>query len=262
MPTISANGCTFNVALDGPVDAPGLVLSHSLGATLEMWQPQVAALARRFRLLRYDTRGHGRSGVTPGPYTIAQLGTDVLHLVEAARLERVSFCGLSLGGATGLWLAAHASDRFERFVFCNTVPWLGPAETMLSRAALVRREGLGGLVEATMERWFSPEFQAREPQTVSAIRAAFLATSSEGYAACCEALASFDERRSLTTIDRAVLVVAGTHDPAPPITAARDYASRISGARFAELPTAHLSNLGAAEQFNEAVLEFLSENRG
>lgn len=260
--TIDSEGCRFNVALDGPVDAPGLVLSNSLGASLDMWRPQVAAFARHFRVLRYDTRGHGRSGVTPGPYTIGQLAADVLRLVDAARLERVSFCGLSLGGATGLWLAAHAAGRFERFVFCNTVPWLGPAEALRSRAAAVRRDGLGGLVDATMDRWFTPDFRVRDPQAVADIRAAFLATPVEGYAACCEALAGFDERASLPTIRSPVLVVAGTDDPAPPLAAARDYAAKIAGARFVELPTAHLSNLGAVARFNAEVLRFLGEGIG
>jgi 3-oxoadipate enol-lactonase len=255
--TIDANGCRFNVALDGPADAPGLVLSNSLGASLDMWRAQVAAFARHFRVLRYDTRGHGRSGVTPGPYTIAQLAADVLHLVDEAGLGRASFCGLSMGGATGIWLAAHAAGRFERFVFCNTVPWLGPPETLQARAALVRRDGLGGLVDATLQRWFTAEFHERNPQAVADIRAAFLATPTEGYAACCEALAGFDERANLATIRSPVLVVAGTDDPAPPLAAARDYASRITGARFVELPAAHLSNLGAAERFNEEVLRFL-----
>jgi 3-oxoadipate enol-lactonase len=256
--TIDANGCSFNVVLDGPVDAPGLVLSNSLGASLEMWSPQVAQFARHHRVLRYDTRGHGRSGVTPGPYTIAQLATDVLQLVDATGLRRASFCGLSMGGATGLWLAAHAAERFERFVICNAVPWLGPPEALQARAAVVRREGLAGMVEATLERWFTLDFRRREPQAVQAIRAAFLATPTEGYAACCEALAGFDERASLSTIRSPVLVVAGTDDPAPPLAAVRDYAARISGAKLVELPAAHLTNLGAAERFNAELLAFLS----
>lgn len=259
MPQLRANDCEFNVAFDGPADGTRLVLSNSLGASLEMWAPQVDAFARHFRVLRYDTRGHGRSAVSRGPYSIELLATDVLRLLDAARIERANFCGLSMGGATGIWLAAHAPERFDRFVFCNTVPWLGPAETMLARAATVRSEGLGGLADATMERWFTAEFREREPRTVGAIRATFLATPAEGYAACCEALAGFDERDALRAIDRPVLVVAGLQDPAPPIAAAREYAARIAGARIVELPAAHLSNLGAAARFNEEVLAFLGD---
>ena len=257
MTTLAAAGTTFRVMMDGPANAPCLVFANSLGATLEMWQPQVAALAGRWRLLRFDTRGHGSSGVTPGPYSIERLGRDVLALMDASGIERASFCGLSMGGATGLWLAAHAPERFDRLVICNTLPWLGPPEAMLTRAATVRREGLGGLAEATMERWFTPGFRAGSPEVVAAVRAAFRATPVEGYAACCEALASYDERGSIARIAKPVLVVAGTHDPAPPIAAVREYAPRIPGAKLVELPAAHLSNLGAAREFNMAVGAFL-----
>lgn len=257
MPQLRANDSTFNVVLDGPSDAPCLVFSNSLGSTHEMWAPQVESFTRHFRVLRYDTRGHGHSAVTRGPYTIELLARDVLALLDATGVERAHFCGLSMGGATGIWLATHAPERFGRFVFCNTAPWLGPPGTLLERAAAVRSDGLAGLADATMQRWFTEEFRSSQPRTVAAIRSAFLATAPEGYAACCEALARYDEREHLGSIDRPVLVVAGLHDPAPPIATARDYASRIPGARIVELPAAHLSNLGAAEEFNAAVLAFL-----
>jgi 3-oxoadipate enol-lactonase len=259
MPRLQANGSTFEVALDGPVDAPCLVLSNSLGSSRDMWSRQVEPFSRHFRVLRYDTRGHGGSAATPGPYTIELLARDVLALLDAAGIERASFCGLSMGGATGIWLAAHAPQRFERFVFCNTAPWLGPPATMLERAAAVRADGLAGFADATMQRWFTEEFRARQLETVATIRASFLGTAPEGYAACCEALARYDERDRLEVIDRPVLIVAGLHDPAPPIATARDYASRITGARLVELPAAHLSNVEAAQEFTAAVLEFLSE---
>jgi 3-oxoadipate enol-lactonase len=258
MPRLQANGATFEVAFDGPADAPCLVLSHSLGSSLEMWSPQAGSFSRHFRVLRYDARGHGRTDVTPGPYTIERLARDVIGLLDAAGIDKASFCGSSMGGATGLWLAAHAPERFERFVFCNTAPWLGPPAAMLERAAAVRREGLEGFADATMQRWFTEEFRARQPQTVASIRATFVATPREGYAACCEALAGYDVRAHLASIDRPVLVVAGLHDPSPPIATARDYAARIAGARLVEVPSAHLSNLGAQREFDEAVLGFLS----
>ena len=257
MPVLEANGCRFHVALDGPVDAPGLVLSNSLGATLAMWQPQVEAFARHFRVLRYDARGHGRSAVTPGPYTVGQLAADVLALVDAAGLREPCFCGLSMGGATGLWLAAHAEDRFRRYVVCNSVPWLGLPDTMLARAAQVRRDGLTALAGPTLERWFTAELRAREPATVAAVRDAFVATPVEGYAACCEALAQYDVRDAIGSITAPVLAIAGTHDPAPAPAVVAAWARRIPGARYLELPAAHLSNLGAPAAFETAVLEFL-----
>ena len=255
--TIAATGCALQVHLDGRVDAPCLVLSHSLGSSAAMWSPQVEPLAAHFRVLRYDTRGHGRSTAPPGPYSMAQLGGDVLRLLDACGIDRATFCGLSLGGATGIWLAIHAPDRFDRFVFCNTLPWLGPPDAMLARAAGVRRDGVEPLVDATMGRWFTPEFAARDPGAVAAIRRAFLATSREGYAGCCEALAAYDERAGVPHISRPVLVLAGSDDPSPPAAAAREFAAVIPGASFVELPAAHLSNLGAAAEFNRSVLDFL-----
>ena len=258
MPRLHANGSTFEVAFDGADDAPCLVLSNSLGSSLDMWSALVGPFARHFRVLRYDTRGHGRSDVTPAPYSIELLARDVLGLLDAAGIERACFCGLSMGGATGIWLAAHAPGRFDRFVFCNTAPSLGPPAAMLERAATVRRDGLDGFADATMQRWFTADFRARQPESVAVIRAAFLSTSPAGYAACCEALAGYDERDHLGTIDRPVLVVAGLHDPAPAIATARDYASGIAGARLVELDAAHLSNVEAAEAFNAAVQGFLA----
>jgi 3-oxoadipate enol-lactonase len=257
MSFIESGDCTLNVHWDGPDAAPCVILSHSLGASAAMWRPQVAPFAAHFRVLRYDTRGHGRSTTPPGPYSMAQLGGDVLRLLDASRIGRASFCGLSLGGATGIWLAIHAPDRFERFVFCNTLPWLGPPAAMLARAAAVRGDGLGPLADATMGRWFTAEFAGRDPATVVEIRDAFLATSREGYAGCCEALAEFDERADLQRIARPVLVVAGSVDPSPPLAAARAYAAEIPGARCVELPAAHLSNLGATAEFNRSVIGFL-----
>ena len=258
---IDANGCRFNVEVDGPAGAPWLVLSHSLGSALCMWRPQVAAFRQHFRVLRYDTRGHGASAVPAGPYSMAQLGTDVLALLDALGVERAFYCGLSMGGATGVWLGTHAPDRFFRFVLCNTLPWLGPPEPMNARIAAVRKDGLGPLADATLERWFTPEFGAQDPSTLREIRTTFTSTPVEGYVACCEALRDFDERASLHRLARPTLVVAGTHDPSPPVAAVREFAARAPGAVCVELPAAHLSNLGAAAQFNAEVLQFLGADR-
>lgn len=255
--SIDANGCHFNVAVDGPPGAPWLVLSHSLGSAHCMWRPQVAAFRQHFRVLRYDTRGHGASGVPAGPYSIAQLGADVLALLDALGVERAFFCGLSMGGATGVWLATHAPDRFFRFAICNTLPWLGPPGAMDARIDAVRKDGLGPLADATMERWFTPEFRVSDASTVREIRSTFLATPVEGYVACCEALRDYDERANLQRMSRPTLIVGGTHDPSPPVAAARDFAAQVPGASWAELPAAHLTNLGAAAQFNAEVVKFL-----
>jgi 3-oxoadipate enol-lactonase len=257
MPIIETGDARLHCRWDGPPDGPVLVLSHSLGSTLAMWLPQVAAFCRHFRVLRYDTRGHGASSVPPGPYRIAQLGTDVLRLLDAFSIERAHFCGLSMGGTTGMWLGANAPERIERLVLCNTTAWLGPPAAMNARIETVRGQGLAVLADATMERWFTASFRASEPATVQRIRDALVATSPEGYVACCEALRDLDLRDDLTRIRARTLVVAGSDDPSPPPTAALAMAAAISGARCVELPAAHLSNLGAAAAFDAAVLGFL-----
>jgi 3-oxoadipate enol-lactonase len=247
----------FNVEVDGPAGAPWLVLSHSLGSTLDMLGPQVAPFAQRFRVLRYDTRGHGRSVVPSGDYSMADLGSDVLHLLDAVRADRVAFCGLSMGGATALWLATHASERLLHVVVCNSLPWLGPPDTLTARIATVREHGLTPLVDATMERWFTAEFRAESPEVVAQVRAAFLATPVDGYVGCLAALRGHDERENLSRIDLPMLVVAGRHDVSPPPATAREFASQVRNAHFVELPAAHLSNLGAPAAFEEAVMGFL-----
>jgi 3-oxoadipate enol-lactonase len=258
---VQLDGCSLRVRIDGPADAPWLVLSNSLGATLEMWEPQVAAFSQHYRVLRYDTRGHGQSSVPRGPYSIAALGGDVLGLLDALGVERMHFCGLSMGGATGMWLATHAAARIDRLVLCNCMPWLGPPEVMNARIAQVRQQGMAPLVDGILQRWFTPEFQALDPAAVDRIRQMLLAAPVEGYANCCEALRDMDQRDDLPRIGRPTLVIAGTEDPSPGIDAARQWAATIPQARIIELPAAHLSNIGAAVAFNAAVLQFLEGRR-
>lgn len=255
---LDVNGTDLRVRIDGLDGAPWLVLSNSLGATLDMWDPQVVALSRDFRLLRYDTRGHGGSAVPPGPYTIEQLGTDVIGLLDLLGIERADFCGLSMGGATGMWLGAHAPSRLDRLVLCNTTPWLGPPDVLDARIATVRREGMPALVDGILERWFTPDARLRNPIAVERIRRSLLETPVAGYVACCEALRDMDQRAGLARIAAPTLVIAGTFDPAPTPAAAREWAATIPNARCMELPAAHLSNVGAAAQFNEEVLAFLT----
>jgi 3-oxoadipate enol-lactonase len=258
MPMIETGDARLHCRWDGQPEGPVLVLSHSLGASLAMWEPQVEPFGARFRLLRYDSRGHGASSVPAGPYTIGQLGSDVLRLLDAHGVERASFCGLSMGGTVGMWLGAHAPDRIERLVLCNTSPWFGPPEVFDARIDAARRQGLAGLADGILERWFTPGFRAADPATVQRIRETVLATPVAGYVACCAALRDLDEREDLARIRAPTLVIAGSHDPTSPPEAALAIAAAIPGARCVELPAAHLSNLGAAVAFNASVLGFLA----
>src|SRR4051794_29840967 len=200
--------------ITGPEDAPVLVLSNSLGATLEMWNPQAGPLAERFRLVRYDTRGHGRSETPAGPYSIDDVGGDLEELLDHLEVERAHIAGLSLGGMTAMWLAIHAPRRVERLVLLCTSPKLGPAQTWADRAATAREQGTGALVDATMERWLTEGFRAEHPETVSWMRTMFESVDDEGYANCCAVIERMDLVPNLDGVSAPTLVIAGAQDPA------------------------------------------------
>lgn len=240
---------------DGPEDAPVLVLSNSLGSTLELWDGNVAALARRYRVLRYDHRGHGRSAAPAGPYTVSELAGDVLELLDELALEQVTLCGLSLGGAVAMWVARYAPARVERLVLCCTAARFGEPEVWAERAATVRERGLEAIVDDVMERWFTPTFRASRPEVVAGFRAMFVATSAEGYAACCDALGGWAFSGELGSIAVPTLALAAADDPATPPEQLELIAAGIPGAELVVLPDcAHLVNVEQPEAFAEAVL--------
>jgi 3-oxoadipate enol-lactonase len=232
--------------LEGPDDAPVVVFSNSLGTTGVMWDAQAAALSERFRVLRYNARGHGGTPAPPGPYAIGDLAGDLLELLDRLELESVSFCGLSIGGMTGMWLGAHAPERIDRLAICCTGLQLPTAEMWTERAALVRREGMGAVVDATIERWFTPGFPERSPEVVARIRESFLTTDPEGYAGCCEALAEFDMRGRLGGVGAPTLVIAGEDDPVGTPERAAAIGDEIEDSRVVVLPEAR--HLAAVEQ--------------
>jgi 3-oxoadipate enol-lactonase len=239
--------------LEGPDDAPVVVFSNSLGTTGLMWDAQAAALSDRLRVLRYGARGHDGTPAPPGPYTVEELAGDVLALLDRLELERVSFCGLSIGGMTGMWLGANAPKRIERLVICCTAMRLPPAEMWTERAALVREQGMEAVVEGTMERWFTPDFPKRSAEVVGRIRETFLETDPEGYAGCCEALARFDMRGRLDTIRAQTLIIAGADDPVGTPERAAAMAEEVDGSRLVVLPEAR--HLAAVEKADEVTRE-------
>lgn len=256
--TVTGN---FRVCLEGAVDAPVLVFSNSLGTTLEMWDAQAAHFSKNYRVLRYDTRGHGCSVTTQGPYTLAQLGGDVVALLDALDIARASFCGISMGGLTGLWLGVHAGDRLNHLVVCNSAPKIGTAEGWLTRAALVRDKGIVGMAELAVSspsRWFTEAFIAAQPAVVSTAQSWIASIAPEGYAACCEALAEADVREALAGIRVPTLLIAGSNDPVTTVADSQFMNELISGSQVAEVLAAHLSNLEAPQAFSETVEAFLA----
>ena len=178
----------------GPADAPVLLMGSSLGTSVDMWDSQLA-LAERLRIVRHDHRGHGRSPVPPGPYEIADLGRDVLELMDALEIERASYCGLSIGGMVGMWLGANAPERIERLVLICTSAHLPPAEGWAERAAKVRAAGTVEVVaEAVVARWLTPAYAESHPELVAELRAMLVATDPNGYAAACGAIERMDLR--------------------------------------------------------------------
>lgn len=250
----------LHYTLEGPQNAPVLVLSNSLGTDLHMWDAQMAAFTEHFRVLRFDTRGHGQSLVTPGPYRIEQLGRDVLALLDALHIEKAHFCGLSMGGLIGQWLGINAGDRLLKLVLCNTAAKIGDPSIWNPRIETVLRDGTAAMValrDASIARWFTVDFAQANPMAAKRITDMLAATSPEGYAANCAAVRDADFRDQLSSIRVPLLVIAGTEDAVTPPSGGHFIEQHVPGAEYAEFYAAHLSNVQADAAFNERVLGFL-----
>jgi 3-oxoadipate enol-lactonase len=258
MPMLDTGNGKLNYLLEGREDAPPLVLSNSLGTDLGMWVPQMPALLEHFRVLRYDARGHGRSDVTPGPYSIEQLSKDVLALMDHLRIGHAHFCGLSMGGMVGMWLGINQPSRIDRLVLCNTAARIGPPELWNARIEKVDSEGMASIVPAVIDRWFTADFQKYAQRQVDIVRGMLLRTAPAGYTASCAAVRDMDQRDRLAAIAAPTLVIAGTHDKATPPEDGRMAALRIPGATYVELGAAHLSNWEVAQSFTGHVVGFLT----
>jgi 3-oxoadipate enol-lactonase len=258
MPFVELKDLRTHYALTGDMDSV-LVLSNSLGTDFSMWDTQISELQLRFRILRYDTRGHGQSSVTPGDYTIEQISRDVLGLLDSLGLDRVHFCGLSMGGMIGMWLGIHAPNRLHRLVLCNTAARIGTTEIWNTRIAAARKHGMKSVAAAVIERWFTPEFRASHADQVARAQQMLENSPPAGYAACCAAIRDMDLREAVARIEIPTLAIYGGRDPVIPVSDAQFLAQQICGSESVELPAAHLSNIEQADAFTEAVSRFLSK---
>lgn len=253
-----------NHVVEGPQDGDVVVLSGSIGSNLSMWQPQVPALTQAgYRVVRYDQRGHGRTPVPDHPCSLADLGGDVVELLDGLGVERAAFVGLSLGGMTGMWLAVNRPDRIDRLVLCCTSARLGSPQMWQERAEQARTQGMSAIADGSIQRWFTAQWLADNPQLAREYHHMTAATPAEGYAACCAAIGSMDLLDDLPKITAPTLVIAGADDPAtPPEEHGRPIAEAIPGARFEVVAhAAHLGNVEQPQQFSSLILDHLRAGR-
>jgi 3-oxoadipate enol-lactonase len=258
MPYAPIHDGQLHYAIEGQAGRPVLILSNSLGTSFDMWAPQVAAFSKAFQVLRYDTRGHGKSAVTPGPYSMALLAGDVINLMDHLGIGKAHFCGLSMGGQTGMTLALHHPERVRKLVLCNTAAYIGPPATWSARIAAVEADGVAPLAAAVVSRWLTPAYAALHPATVTHLEDMLRATPDAGYAAACAAVRDADLRDQVTQIAAPTLVIAGTGDLPTPPADGQYLQQHIAGARYVELAAAHLSNQEQATAFTDAVIGFLT----
>lgn len=263
---IQANDIVMYYELSGPDDGDVVMLSHSLGSNLSMWDPQVPTLEEAgFRVLRYDTRGHGGTEVTVGPYRLDQLVEDAVALLEALKIERIHFVGLSMGGMIAQGFALRHPERLYSLALCDTMAILpdDAQAVWAERIAVAREQGMAALVDATLARWFTADYLAADPAPVKLTRQAFLATPADGYIGCSEAVTRLNYLDRLSRITCPTLIVVGEDDPGTPPAAARAIQERIAGSELVILPSAaHLANLEQAEAFTRELLRFLEAHRG
>jgi 3-oxoadipate enol-lactonase len=255
---VSVGGGRLSYSVEGDARVPVLLLSNALGTTRELWRPQVEAWAASWRVVRYDTRGHGRSTLGADGCSLDRLGADALAILDDLGVARAHVAGLSLGGLTAMWLALHAPDRVDRLVLANTAARIGSHEIWASRITQVRGEGLAAVAEAAPSRWFTADFARRRPDAVSTFQSMLRGIDPDGYTACAAVLRDADLRDEVARISRPVLVISGRLDPLTTPADAELLCARIAGARACPLDAAHLSNVEAAPAFTAAVAAFLA----
>lgn len=255
------DGLRFAYRFEGPEDAPAVMLCNSLASDMTMWDSQLPELAGRYRVLRYDRRGHGRTEASPPPYSIERLAGDALALLNLLRLERVHFVGLSLGGMVGQYLGRHRPDRLRSLTLAATSPHMPPPEMWQERVAIARNAGITDLVDLTLERWFTAGFRDRHGDRVDRVRRMIQGTSVDGYAGCCLAIAEMDQRADVGGIRTPTLIIVGREDPATPVSVSEFMHGTIEGSELAVIEdAAHLVNIEQPDAFNTALLGFLARH--
>mgnify|MGYP003409420669 FL=1 len=253
MPKFASNDAEINYQTFGDASQPAIIFSNSLGTQFNMWQPQISFFEKKFYVICYDTRGHGASSAPQGPYSIEQLGTDVVHLLDHLNIEKASFCGISMGGLTGQWLAIHHPERFNHVIVCNTAAKIGQEQAWNDRAQLVREQGLKPIAETAASRWFTEPFIRSNTAIVESLSNDLGAGSPEGYASCCEALAKADLRADLKTITVPMLIIAGQQDPVTTVADAQYLVNQIPNSQLIEINASHISNIECPENFSQAL---------
>lgn len=259
MPLADVNGTTLHYRFDGPEQGLVVMLSNSLASSLTMWDPQISALVEEgYRVLRYDSRGHGQSSVPKGPYSIEMLGGDAVGLLDALGLDKVHFCGLSMGGMVGQMLGARHGDRLISLALCSTSAFMAARELWDERMEIVRKNGMNAVVDATIDRWFTKAGQERLHVDVEKVRRMILNTPVDGFCACCAAIQDMDQRDSIRTISTRTLVMVGEHDPGTPVSTAEFIHERIASSELRVFSdAAHFINVEQAGAFNDALLNFI-----
>ena len=259
MPKFISNDAEINYQTFGDASQPAIIFSNSLGTQFNMWQPQISFFEKKFYVICYDTRGHGASSAPQGPYSIEQLGTDVVHLLDHLNIEKASFCGISMGGLTGQWLAIHHPERFNHVIVCNTAAKIGQEQAWNDRAQLVREQGLKPIAETAASRWFTEPFIRSNTAIVESLSNDLGAGSPEGYASWCEALAKADVREQLKNITIPTLVVAGQKDPVTTVADAQYIINHVRSSSLFEINASHISNIEQPKAFNQAIFSFLQQ---
>ena len=257
MPIFTSNNAEINYQTFGDTSKHAIIFSNSLGTNFSMWQAQIDVFKNDFFVICYDTRGHGQSSAPQGPYTIDQLGQDVIHLLDHLNVEKAAFCGISMGGLTGQWLAINYPERFNHVIICNTAAKIGQEQAWKDRAALVREQGLQPIASTAASRWFTEHFIQRNTAIVTSLSNDLGASSAEGYASCCEALAKADLREQLKEIKIPVLVIAGIQDPVTTVADGQFMAERIVSSQLFEINASHISNIEQPKVFNTVIQKFI-----